>query len=322
MHANIENVIAKTRRVMALKHMALKTEKSYIGWIARYARFVIANPGGSTEQKINAFLTHLATARRVSQSTQAQALNSIVWFYNHVIDQQVGNIGTFTRARRPKRLPVVLSQNEVQQILRHLTGLHWMICGLLYGSGMRLNEALALRVQDVDFDRRMILVRNGKGNKDRSVMLPATLINPLKQQIEQARRTHRRDLGNGFGGVYLPHALEQKIGRAAQEFKWQYIFQASKISACPRTGEMRRHHLHDSSVSKALRAATWAAGINKRVGAHTLRHSFATHMIERGIDIDTVRKLMGHADIRTTQIYLHVAQDAASSLASPLEAVA
>ena len=320
-HPKIDALIEKARQVMAVKHLSIKTEKSYIGWIARYSRFVIANPTGTTEQKIGAYLTHLATRRNVSASTQAQALNAIVWLYKHVIKKPVGDIGAFTHSRRPRRLPTVLSQNEVQNLLRNITGTQWLICSLLYGAGLRLNECLSLRTQDIDFDRHMIMVRNGKGGKDRAATLPAPLIQPLKQQIEHARRTHRRDLANGYGSVYLPHALEAKLKTRATDFAWQYIFQASKIAADPRTGEMRRHHLHDSTAGKAIRAAARAAGINKRIGAHTLRHSYATHMIERGTDISTVQKLLGHSDIRTTQIYIHVAREAAATIASPLEMI-
>lgn len=324
MHATdqkINAIIEKTRRIMALQHMAIKTEKSYTGWIARYARWIITHPNGTTEQKINGYLSHLANDRNVAAATQSQALNAIVYLYRQVLNINVGDIGSFSQSRRPRRLPVVLSQIEMQQLLRNLTGTHWLIGSLLYGSGLRLNECLSLRTQDIDFCRNMIMVRNGKGGKDRTVMLPAPLIALLKQQIETARRTHRRDLANGFGSVYLPHALELKIGNQSTDFKWQYLFQASKIASCPRTGEMRRHHLHDTAVSKAIRHASRAARINKRVGAHTLRHSFATHMIERGIDIKTVQQLLGHSDIRTTQVYIHVAQDAATSLPSPLVAI-
>lgn len=324
MHATdqkINTIIEKTRRIMAMQHMAIKTEKSYTGWIARYTRWIITQPNGTTEQKINGYLSHLANDRNVAAATQNQALNAIIYLYKHVLKKPVGDIGTFTQSRRAKRLPTVLSKTETQQLLRNLTGNHWLIGSLLYGSGLRLNECLSLRTQDIDFGRNMIMVRNGKGGKDRTVMLPAPLIAPLKQQIETARRTHRRDLANGFGSVYLPHALETKISKQANDFKWQYLFQASKIAACPRTGEMRRHHLHDTAVSKAIRQAAKAAQINKRVGAHTLRHSFATHMIERGIDIKTVQQLMGHSDIRTTQIYIHIAQDAATRLDSPLVAI-
>ena len=318
-HTSVENLIAKSRREMALKHMALKTEKSYIGWAKRYAYWLIKNPKGTTEEKINGFLSYLANEKNVAVNTQSQALNAIVWIYKNVLNMSVGDIGLFTRARKARRLPTVLSQTQAIELIRNLTGVHWLIGSILYGSGLRLNECLSLRVQDIDFDRHQIMIRNGKGSKDRVVMLPAPLINPIKEKIEAARRIHRRDLIDGFGEVYLPHALERKIGMACKEFKWQYIFQSTKISVDPRSGVLRRHHLHDSAVSKALRAAAKFAAIDKRVTAHTLRHSFATHLIERGVNITTVQELMGHTDIRTTQIYIHVAQNAATSITSPLE---
>jgi integron integrase len=318
----IDRALAELRRVMAFKQMSLRTEKAYAHWVARYSRWLLTHPDGDSGVKLRAFLSDLAEYGRVSQSTQKQALNALVFFYREVQQIAVGDIGAFTRARKPRRLPTVLSVNEVQHLLRHTKGTAWLICSLLYGSGLRLNEALSLRVQDIDFDRHQIMVRNGKGNKDRAVMLPAPLIQPLRQQIETARRTHRRDLADGFGEVYLPHALERKLGLAVKDFRWQFVFQASRISACPRSGVMRRHHLHDSAISKAIRAASKSAGISKRVGAHTLRHSFATHLLERGTDLRRIQELLGHADVRTTEIYTHVARNAASCTPSPLEAVA
>ncbi|MES9857330.1 MAG: integron integrase [Sedimenticola sp.] len=277
---------------------------------------------GSHEQKLHNYLSYLANERNVSASTQSQALNALIFNYKEVLQIEIGDIGTFTRARKPRRLPTVLSTDEVQRLLRNLTGTHWLICNLLYGSGLRLNESLSLRTQDIDFDRHQIMVRNGKGAKDRVVMLPAPLIQPLKQRIETARRNHLRDLANGFGEVYLPNALETKLGKSIKDFRWQYVFQATKIGACPRTGVLRRHHLHDSAVSKAIRSAARAANITKRVGAHTLRHSFATHLLERGTSLLAIQELLGHSDVRTTEIYTHVAQSAAASIPSPLEAVA
>jgi integron integrase len=317
----IDNLVYKMRRVLRLKHMAWKTEQSYTGWARRYCRWLYKNPAGTHADKLRNYLSYLANDKNVSFSTQTQALNAIIFMYKHVLQIEVGKIGIFSKSRKPKRLPTVLSQNEVQALLHNLTGTHWLIASLLYGSGLRLNECLALRTQDIDFDRNQIMIRNGKGAKDRAVMLPAPLVIALKEKIETARRIHRRDLSNGFGDVFLPHALEVKIKSAANDFRWQYIFQASKISTDPQTGVMRRHHLHDSAVSKALRAATRHAKITKRVTAHTLRHSFATHMLERGISLPVIQQLLGHADIRTTEIYTHVAQNAATSLPSPLVAI-
>lgn len=319
---NLSQTIEQARNVLRFKHMAYKTEKSYIGWIRRYAYWCRDNAGGSHEDKVRGFLTYLARERTVSASTQNQALNAVVFLYRHVLREDVGDFSGFHPARQPRRLPMVLSRDEVAGLLSHLTGVHWMIGALLYGSGLRLAEGLSLRVQDVDFSRRIITVRDGKGAKDRAVMLPDSVAAPLRNHIEAVRRQHARDLADGYGSVYLPAALERKYPRAAYEFGWQFVFQSSKIGACPRTGEMRRHHLHDSAVSKALRAARIAAKITKRLGAHTLRHSFATHLLESGTDIRTIQQLLGHADVSTTQIYTHVAERGAAGVTSPLEQIA
>lgn len=231
----------------------------------------------------------------------------------------LGDIGQFRAASRPKRLPTVLSTDEVASLLSHMHGTTWLIASLLYGSGLRLQEALSLRVQDVDLRRGLIMVRSGKGDKDRSAILPSSLRDALAQQIDNTRRLHTIDLANGYGEVYLPHALERKHPNAPKQTGWQYLFPSTQICVCPRTGVMRRHHLHDSALSKALKAATSAA--HKRVGAHTLRHSFATHLLERGTDIRTIQQLLGHADVSTTQIYTHVARNGAAGVISPLESI-
>lgn len=319
---NLTQTIEATRNVLRFKHMAYKTEKSYIGWIRRYAYWCRDNTAGSHADKVRGFLTHLARERTVAASTQNQALNAIVFLYRHVLQEDVGDFSGFHPARQPRRLPVVLTRDEVARLLSHLTGVHWLIGALLYGSGLRLAEGLSLRVQDIDFDRRIITVRDGKGSKDRAVMLPDSVVDPLRNHIEAVRRQHARDLADGYGSVYLPAALERKYPRAAYEFGWQFVFQASKIGACTRTGEMRRHHLHDSAVSKALRSARIAAKITKRLGAHTLRHSFATHLLESGTDIRTIQELLGHADVSTTQIYTHVARRGAAGTTSPLDRIA
>lgn len=316
---NLPQTIEAARNVLRFRHMAYKTEKSYLGWIRRYAYWCSGHATGSHEDKVRGFLTDLARERNVSASTQNQALNAIVFLYRHVLREEVGDFSGFHPARLPRHLPMVLSRDEVAALLAHLTGVHWMIAALLYGAGLRLAECLSLRVQDIDFRRKIITVRDGKGAKDRAVMLPDSVAEPLRHHLEAVRRLHARDLADGYGSVYLPHALERKYPRAAYEFGWQYVFPASKIGACPRTGELRRHHLHDSAVSKALRDARNAAKIVKRMGAHTLRHSFATHLLESGTDIRTIQQLLGHADVTTTQIYTHVAERGAAGVTSPLE---
>lgn len=318
---NLNQTLEAARNVLRFKHMAYKTEKSYLGWIRRYAYWCRDHSAGSHEDKVKGFLTALARERDVSASTQNQALNAIVFLYRQVLREDVGDFSGFHPARQPRRLPMVLSRDEVGRLLSHLTGMHWMIVALLYGSGLRLAECLSLRVQDIDFGRRIITVRDGKGAKDRAVMLPDSVAEPLRHHLEAVRRQHQKDLAGGYGSVYLPHALERKYPRAAYEFGWQYVFPASKIGACPRTGELRRHHLHDSAVSKALREARLSAKITKRLGAHTLRHSFATHLLESGTDIRTIQQLLGHADVTTTQIYTHVAERGAAGVTSPLEAI-
>jgi integron integrase len=315
----LSETIERVRNVARFRHLSYKTEKSYVGWIVRYARWCAKHPDGNHAHKLNRYLTHLARDRNVSASTQSQALNALVFLYRKTLDVDLGDIGKFKPASKPKRLPVVLSQDEIVRLFNHMRGDTWLIASLLYGSGLRLAEALSLRLQDVDIDRGIITVRAGKGDKDRSAILPASLAAPLRQQIERVTRQHRIDLADGFGEVYLPHAIERKFPNAAKATGWQFLFPATRIGACPRTGVMRRHHLHDSAVAKAIKAAARAARIDLRVGAHTLRHSFATHLLERGTDIRTIQLLLGHSDVSTTMIYTHVARSGAASIASPLE---
>lgn len=319
---NLTQTIDAARNVLRFRHMSYRTEQAYLHWIKRYAHWCRAHADGSHEDKVREFLTTLACDRDVSASTQNQALNAIVFLYRHVLHEEVGDFPGFHPARLPRHLPVVLSVPEVSALLSHLTGMHWLIGALLYGAGLRLAECLSLRVKDVDFGRRVVTVRDGKGAKDRAVMLPAAVAEPLRHHLEDVRRLHARDLAAGLGEVYLPHALELKYPSAAKEFGWQFIFPASKPGPDPRTGVIRRHHLHDSAMSKAIRAARKAARILKPVGAHTLRHSFATHLLESGTDIRTIQQLLGHAHVSTTQIYTHVAEKGAAGLPSPLDRIA
>lgn len=318
---NLAQTLEAARNAMRFQHKSIKTEKSYIGWIERFARWCTAHPDGSHESKIRGFLTHLARDGKVAATTQNQALNALVYLYRHVLRQDVGDCSGFHPARQPRHLPTVLSRDEVAALLGHLSGIHWMIGALLYGSGLRLSECLSLRVKDIDFGRGIITVRDGKGAKDRAVMLPSSVSEPLRHHIDNVQRIHAQDLARGYGSVYLPYALERKYPRAAYEIGWQFVFPASQIGACPRTGVLRRHHLHESAVSKALKAACRAARIVKRCGAHTLRHSFATHLLESGTDIRTIQVLMGHAHVSTTQIYTHVATKGAAGVTSPLESI-
>ena len=315
----LNEAMERARHVARFRHLSYKTEKSYLGWIARYSRWCVQHSDGNHADKLRGFLSHLAIDRKVSKSTQQQALNALVFLYKQAMGIDIGDIGAFRPATAPKRLPVVLSQSEVAALLNNMKGTTKLIASLLYGSGLRLNEALTLRYQDIDIERQIITVRRGKGDKDRAVPLPSSLIEPLRLQLQQCAITHQRDLAAGFGEVYLPNAIERKYPSAAKAIGWQFVFQSTTIGACPRTGVMRRHHLHESAVSKAIKAATRAAGITKRVGAHTLRHSFATHLLERGTDIRTIQQLLGHANVTTTMIYTHVSTKGAAGVISPLE---
>jgi len=271
--------------------------------------------------QVKAFLQALAVVGRVAASTQNQALNALVFFYDQVLEQPLGELGAFARAKRPQRLPVVLSRDEVMRLLTGLHGMHATMGALLYGTGMRLMECVRLRVKDVDFGYGQIVVRDGKGQKDRVVPLPVRLVEPLRAHLEKMRGLHRDDLVLGAGAVFLPDALARKYPNAAREWGWQYVFPASRLAADPRDGTVRRHHLHETSLQKAVRAATRAAGIEKPVSCHALRHSFATHMLEGGYDIRTVQELLGHSDVKTTMIYTHVLNRGGLGVVSPLDRV-
>jgi len=319
---NGKQLIEKIHEACRIRHLSRRTEEAYIYWIQDYARFCIQNPWPETEDKINAFLSRLATKRNVAAATQNVALNAVVFLYRDVKKEPLGDFSQFKRAKKPHRLPVVLSKNETSILLSHTKGTHWLIASILYGSGLRLMEVLRLRIKDIDFERQTITVRAGKGDKDRAVMLPSSLTEPLQQQIELAKRNHNNDLASGYGSVYLPDALAKKYKNAPYEFKWQFLFQASRVGPVPETGEVRRHHIHHTAVQKAIRHAVVTSGIDKKISCHTLRHSFATHLLESGTDIRTIQQLLGHKDLSTTMIYTHVAITGACGVISPLEALA
>lgn len=306
--------------VMRTRNYSANTEKTYLGWIGRYLLFHgDRDPLVGAEQAVASFLEHLALKRKVASATQAQALNALVFFYAQVAAQPLGDIGAFRQANRPRRLPTVLSPAEVQKLFAHLHGHAALMVRLMYGTGLRVMECVRLRVMDLDFDYRQILVRMGKGDKDRSVPMPETLHPLLEQQGAQVKVLHEQDLAAGFGSVFLPDALARKYPNADKELGWQYLFPATRVARDPRTGVMRRHHLHPSVVQKAVRSAARRAGIAKRVSSHTLRHSFATHLIQGGSDIRTVQALLGHADVSTTMIYTHVAGIGSQGVRSPLD---
>lgn len=316
---NTKEAAEKLSDVCRFKHLSIQTERAYLHWFWRYARFAAARTDADRETKVRGFLTHLARDRQVSPSTQAQALNALVFFYRHVVGEPLGDIGDFARPRKKQHLPVVLSRDETAALLNHLPGIYHTIGSLLYGSGLRLAECLALRVKDIDLHRAAVTVRHGKGGKDRQVPLANVLIDPLRTQLREVERRHQIELKAGRGDVYMPHALARKYPRAQHDLAWQFIFPSSRPGPCPRTGAYRLHHLHQTAVSKALQSAKRAAGIHKKISAHTLRHSFATHLLESGTDIRTVQELLGHKHVDTTMIYTHVMQK--HHVKSPLEAI-
>ena len=302
-----------------VRHYSRRTEETYLHWIKRYIFFhKKRHPQEMGEREVAQFLTDLAVRGNVAAATQNIALNALVFMYRHVLDRPLQEINGVVRAKKPQRLPVVLTRDEVSRILSRLKGQYWLIACLQYGSGLRLIESVRLRVMDLDFEHRAVYVRNGKGGKDRVVTLADELISPLRRHLEVVRTQHERDLAEGFGAVYLPHALAKKYPNAEREWKWQYLFPAGQRSTDPRSGAERRHHLDESCVRKAVTGAVRAAGIHKKASCHTLRHSFATHLLERGQDIRTVQEQLGHKDVRTTQIYTHVIQRGGSAVRSPL----
>ncbi len=290
-----------------MRHYARRTAGTYEQWVRRYLRFHgLRPPREMGQDEINAFLTHLAVVEGVSASSQTQALSALLFLYRHVLGTDPGDLSGVVRARVRRRLPVVMTPAEVQQVLGQLEGTTGLVAALLYGSGLRLMEALRLRVQDLDFGHRQVTVRSGKGDKDRPTLMPERLIAPLGEHLERVRRVHAGDLAAGWGKVLLPHALERKYPRAAREWGWQWVFPQSRRWRDPDHGQEGRHHLDASIVQKEVRKAVQATGIPKRVSCHTFRHSFATHLLERGTDIRTIQELLGHNDVRTTMIYTHV----------------
>jgi integron integrase len=313
-------LLDQVREAVRVRHYSIRTEEAYVRWTRRFVLFHgKRHPGELGPEAIAAFLTHLAVRENVAASTQNQALNALVFLYRHVLDPPFPDLDGVVRAKKPGRLPTVLTRTEATAVLDRLEGVSWLVANLLYGSGLRLLEAVRLRVNDLGFEERQITVRDGKGRNDRRTMLPSPLLEPLRRQLAVARRLHDDDLRRGYGAVYLPDALARKYPSAPKAWKWQYVFPARTRSVDPRTGEMRRHHLAESAVQKAVSAAVRRAEIRKRASCHTFRHSFATHLLEAGYDIRTVQELLGHADVRTTMIYTHVLNRGGVAVRSPLE---
>ncbi len=313
-------LLDQVRDRIRYKHYSIRTEKTYITWIKRFIFFHDKrHPKGMGKNEIEQFLTHLAVNRQVSSSTQNQALSALMFLYKEVLGVELDWLENVERAKKSERLPVVFTKNEVRAVLARLDGQYGLMAGLLYGSGLRLMECLRLRVKDVDFEYRQITVRSGKGNKDRTTILPEGLVTSLKEQIERVKVVHQQDLEEGFGEVYLPNALERKYPNANKVLAWQYIFFSEKRSQDPRSEIFRRHHMDPKSLQRQVKKAVIATGVNKQASCHTFRHSFATHLLENGYDIRTVQELMGHKDVRTTQIYTHVMNKGANAVMSPFD---
>ncbi|MDO8794814.1 MAG: integron integrase [Vicinamibacterales bacterium] len=313
-------LLDRVRDAVRTRHYSRRTEEAYVAWIRRYIVFHrTTHPTQMGASKISQFLTWLAVDRRVSASTQNQALSALLFLYKEVLAIEIAAIPPVVRERTPERLPVVLSREEIGAILKRLTGTERLIVMVLYGSGVRLEECLDLRVKDIDFDRHQIIVRQGKGQKDRATMLPAAAREGLTRHLADVRRLHERDLARGFGRVVLPFALDRKFSNAPTEWRWQFVFPAGRICRAARFGPPSRSHLHESVAQKAVAEAARLAGITKRVGPHTFRHSFATALLEDGYDIRTVQELLGHRDVRTTMTYLHVMNRGALGVKSPMD---
>jgi integron integrase len=307
-------------RTLRYRHYAYRTEETYRGWSERYCVWCRGNGWSvASGASVRAFLEGLAVEQKVTASTQNQALNALVFFFREGLDQELGELGEFTPAQRPCRLPVVLTREEVRRLLEAMAEPYRVMAELLYGSGLRLMECVRLRVKDVGLAEGQIVVREGKGGKDRVTMLPERVEERLRAQMEVVRALHDQDLAGGYGDVYLPGALERKYPNASREFGWQYVFPAGRLSVDPRSGVVRRHHLAETSLQQAVKAGLRAAGIHKAASCHSLRHSFATHLLEGGTDIRTVQELLGHKDVSTTQIYTHVLARPGVGVRSPLD---
>ncbi|MCR4303329.1 MAG: integron integrase [Gallionella sp.] len=305
---------------LRVKHYSIRTEQCYIGWIKRYIYFHgKRHPKDLGARDIEAFLTHLAVQGKVAAATQNLAKSALLFLYREVLEIQLPWLDNITQAKAPKRLPVVLTVSEVQAVLSRLTGTHALIASLLYGGGMRLMEAVRLRVKDVDFARHEILVREGKGFKDRVTMLPESVAAALKAHMVKVKALHKEDLAQGYGEVYLPFALDKKYPNAGREWGWQYIFPSKNLSVDPRSGKTRRHHVDEKGVQRAVKQAVRDAELVKPATPHTLRHSFATHLLQSGYDIRTVQELLGHSDVSTTMIYTHVLNKGGKGVISPLD---
>ncbi len=320
---NIAEIIEETRRLIRLKHYAYSTERTYIQWTERFLEYIVQ----TIKKKISDvdssdfknFISHLALKKRVSASTQNQAFNAILFFFRYVLGKDAGNISDAVRAKRGQKLPVVFSVAEIKRLLDCLTDRDLLIAGLIYGAGLRLMELARLRVKDVDMDLNTLTIRSGKGDKDRTTILPAAVKEQLKNHLAEVKKMHERDLSHGHGEVHLPDALNKKYPKAGKEWAWQYVFPANNISVDPRSGKVARHHISDTAIQKMIKSAIKKSGISKHASVHTLRHSFATHLLMNGVNIREVQELLGHKNVETTMVYTHVIRDMSHAPKSPLD---
>jgi integron integrase len=315
-------LLDRVRERIRFKHYSIRTELAYVQWIKRFILYHgKRHPAELGAPELEAFLTHLAVEGQVSASTQNQARSALLFLYKEVLGVELPWLDNVQQAKKPKILPVVLTEEEVRGLLAQLSGVPWLVAVLLYGSGMRLMEALRLRVQDVEFKRREVVIRQAKGFKDRVTVLPQLAVKPLAHHLEAVRALHERDLAEGFGEVYLPYALERKYPDAGRSWGWQYVFPSSRRAVDPRSGKTRRHHVDEQTIQRAVKQAARDAGIIKPATPHTLRHSFATHLLQKGQDIRTVQELLGHEDVQTTMIYTHVLNRGGRGVISPLDQI-
>ncbi|MBN2011747.1 integron integrase [candidate division KSB1 bacterium] len=315
-------MLDQVRAAIRTRHYSLRTEEAYVYWIREFILFHNKrHPNEMQEAEVNQFLSFLAVKKNVAASTQNQALCAITFLYKHVLKRELGELSELIRAKKPQRIPVVFTQNEVKAVLSHMSGTTWLQASMLYGCGMRLMECLKLRVQDIDFEYSQITIRDGKGSKDRITMLPKRLHEPLKEHLAKIEKLHKKDLKKGYGIVELPGALDRKYPNASKEFGWQYVFPSRILSINKITGRKQRHHAVEKTLQQAVKLAIRKAGIHKHAGCHTFRHSFATHLLENNYDIRTVQELLGHNDLNTTMIYTHVLKQGGLGVRSPLDSI-
>lgn len=315
-----KKLLTQLKEEIRRRNYSYKTEKAYSQWIVRYVKFHgLKHPVEMDESHVVSFLNHLANKRNVAASTQNQALSAILFLYKNILGKSLDKLDKLKRAKRTRHMPVVLSESEARDILVHLSGVHKLLISLLYGSGLRISEALRLRILDIDLGYNQILVRNGKGRKDRITMLPQSIKSDLRDQMDKVKNLHQRDINRGFGETILPKALALKYPNAPKEFKWQYLFPSIKRSVDPRSGKRHRFHISARDIRRSIQYAVRKCGIEKKVTPHTFRHSFATHLLKGGYDIRTVQELLGHKSVKTTMIYTHVLNRGGKGVKSPLD---